>query len=441
MNTDTHKPSSRVQTIQHRGRVFVTGMLWTPLGNMTSYMKEARQYGHEHGLDIVAIRRTSLMIQAGFVSRSADVHKGMYSLAATLAGQLGDSWIAAWAVDADQDRYAIVAVHEGRIIPGCDLIATASEVRKRVLQQRSRGIQFEREFLPTEFGMGGDLIDIDELLQPSRLKREYRLRPLVFGMSKPELAQLLLVALLIGGGLLAWSQWKSHQAEIARQAAIEAEKKRLEELAELQRQTGTEQPIQALEHPWAKQPSVTDFVEACSRFMNRLPLSIRGWPFMEAKCNSSQVIATYERAGNSTAHEFTMAVAELFSIRPELINQGKTGLLKFDIPLDAAGDDALIEARDALENLTSWFHGFSQEPQLKPIPVVTPQEPALPGQPTPPPPPPPQWQQYQLSYTSGVLPYDSFNGAPTQGLRLQEIKTEYKADHLIWSVTGVLYAK
>lgn len=73
-------------------------------------------------------------------------------------------------------------------------------------------------------------------------------------MSKPELAQLLLVALLIGGGLLAWSQWKSHQAEIARQAAIEAEKKRLEELAELQRQTGTEQPIQALEHPWAKQP-------------------------------------------------------------------------------------------------------------------------------------------------------------------------------------------
>lgn len=441
MNTDTHKPSSRVQTIQHRGRVFVTGMLWTPLGNMTSYMKEARQYGHEHGLDIVAIRRTSLMIQAGFVSRSADVHKGMYSLAATLAGQLGDSWIAAWAVDADQDRYAIVAVHEGRIIPGCDLIATASEVRKRVLQQRSRGIQFEREFLPTEFGMGGDLIDIDELLQPSRLKREYRLRPLVFGMSKPELAQLLLVALLIGGGLLAWSQWKSHQAEIARQAAIEAEKKRLEELAELQRQTGTEQPIQALEHPWAKQPSVTDFVEACSRFMNRLPLSIRGWPFMEAKCNSSQVIATYERAGNSTAHEFTMDVAELFSIRPEFINQGKTGLLKFDIPLDAAGDDALIEARDALENLTSWFHGFSQDPQLQPIPVVTPQEPALPGQPTPPPPPPPQWQQYQLSYTSGVLPYDSFNGAPTQGLRLQEIKTEYKADHLIWSVTGVLYAK
>ena len=441
MNTDTHKPSSRVQTIQHRGRVFVTGMLWTPLGNMTSYMKEARQYGHEHGLDIVAIRRTSLMIQAGFVSRSADVHKGMYSLAATLAGQLGDSWIAAWAVDADQDRYAIVAVHEGRIIPGCDLIATASEVRKRVLQQRSRGIQFEREFLLTEFGMGGDLIDIDELLQPSRLKREYRLRPLVFGMSKPELAQLLLVALLIGGGLLAWSQWKSHQAEIARQAAIEAEKKRLEELAELQRQTGTEQPTQALEHPWAKQPSVTDFVEACSRFMNRLPLSIRGWPFMEAKCNSSQVIATYERAGNSTAHEFTMAVAELFSIRPEFINQGKTGLLKFDISLDAAGDDALIEARDALENLSSWFHGFSQEPQLQPIPVVTPQEPALPGQPTPPPPPPPQWQQYQLSYTSGVLPYDSFNGAPTQGLRLQEIKTEYKADHLIWSVTGVLYAK
>ncbi len=75
MNTETPKPISRVQTIQVRGRVFVTGMLWTPLGNMTSYMKEARQYGHEHGMDIVAIRRTSLMIQAGFVSSSSDVQR------------------------------------------------------------------------------------------------------------------------------------------------------------------------------------------------------------------------------------------------------------------------------------------------------------------------------------------------------------------------------
>lgn len=441
MTTDTPKPSSRVQTIQHRGRVFVTGMLWIPLGNMTSYMKEARQYGQEHSLDIVAIRRTSLMIQAGFVSRSSDVNKGMYSLAATLAGQLGDSWIAAWAVDAEQDRYAIVAVHEGRIIPGCDLICSAAEVRKKVQQQRSRGIQFDREFLPADFAMGGELIDIEELLQPSRLKREYRLRPLVLGMSKAELAQLLLVGLLIGGGLLAWSQWKSHQAEITRQAAIEAEKKRLEELAELQKQAGSEQPLQALDHPWAKQSSVDDFVVACSRTMDRLPLSIQGWPFNKAECTSSQIVATYDRAGNSTAHDFAIAVAELFAIRPEVIDQGNAGLVKFDMSVSAAGDDALLESREALENLTSWFHSFSQEPRLQPMPVVPPQEPALPGQPTPPPPPPPQWKQYQLSYTSGVLPYDSFNGAPTQGLRLQEIKTEYRADHLIWSVTGVLYAK
>lgn len=441
MNTESPKPTSRVQTIQHRGRVFVTGMLWIPLGNMTSYMKEARQYGHEHGLDIVAIRRTSLMIQAGFVSRTSDVNKGMYSLAATLAGQLGDSWIAAWAVEAGQDRYAIVAVHEGRIIPGCDLIGTAAEVRKRVLQQRSRGIQFEQEFLPAEFDMGGEILDIEELLQPSRLKREYRLRPLVLGMSKAELAQLLLVAMLIGGGLLGWSQWQAHQAEIERQAAIEEEKKRLQELAELQKQTGTEQSIQALEHPWAKQPSVADFVAACSHVIYPLPPSIQGWPFNKAECNGAQVIATYDRAGNSTAHDFALAAADLFSIRPEFIDQGKSGTLKFAISVGAAGDDPLIEASDALVALTSWFHSFSQEPQLQPMPVVMPQEPALPGQPAPPPPPPPQWKQYQLSYTSGVLPYDSFNGAPTQGLRLQEIKTEYKADHLIWSVTGVLYAK
>lgn len=74
--------SARVQVLQHRGKSFVTGLRWHPLGSVTGHMKEARQYGREHQLDIVAIRRTPAIIQAGFVARSDEVTKGMYSLSA-----------------------------------------------------------------------------------------------------------------------------------------------------------------------------------------------------------------------------------------------------------------------------------------------------------------------------------------------------------------------
>lgn len=442
MNTEAPKvPESRVKTLKYHGRTFVTGMRWVPLGSVPSYMKEARKFGKGHDLDIVAIRKTTSLIQAGFVSRTAGVNKGMYSLAATLAGQLGDSWIAAWRVTADDDQYAIVAVHEGSIMPGSDRIGSSLEVRKRIAQQRTLGITFAHEYLPAEFGMGGEPFDIEELLQPSRLKREYRLRPLMFGLSKAELAQLVTLAVIGSVCVGVWLLWKSHQDELARQARIQAEQARLEELARLQEQTGTEQPPQALEHPWAKMPSVEAFLEACSRVIYQLPPSIDGWSFIEATCTGDQVLANYHRTGNSTAQNLITAVDRIFSDRPSFFENGKNVTLKFDLAVPAAGDEPLLDAFDAVTALSSWFHGFSQDPDLKEVPFQAAQEPALPGQPAPPPPPPPEWKEFELRYSSGILPYDSFNGAPTQGLRLREIKTEYKADHLIWSVTGVLYAK
>jgi len=131
--------------------------------------------------------------------------------------------------------------------------------------------------------MGGQPLDVDELLQPSHLKREYRLRPLVFGLSKAELVQLTMVGALIAAGIIAWVQWQSHQDRIAKEAAFQAEQLRLAELARLQQESGVEQLPQALEHPWAKRPSVTDFIEGCSRGIYQSPLSIEGWLFTSVR--------------------------------------------------------------------------------------------------------------------------------------------------------------
>lgn len=433
--------ATRVQVLQHRGKSFVTGLRWHPLGSVTGHMKEARQYGREHQLDIVAIRRTPAIIQAGFVARSDGVIKGMYSLAATLAGQLGDSWIAAWKTASDLDQYALVAVYQGGVISGCDMISTGAEVRRRVVQQRSRGIHFTHEYLPVEFEMGGQPIDIEDLLQPSRLKREYRLRPLVFGLSKAELLRCVMLGLLITAGAIGWAQWQSHQNQIAKEAAFQAEKRRLDELAQLQKDSGREQPPQALEHPWAKRPSVADFVTHCSNVFYQLPLNIQGWQFSSAQCDGTQVLSSYKRTGNSTADDLIAATKGHFSDHPAFFDEGNSATLKFDISIPAAGDEPLMEAIDILANLSSWLHSFSQELTLKEVPVVVPIEPAIPGQPAPQPPPPPQWKQFELRFATGITPMDSLTEAPAQGLRLREIRTEYQAGHLLWSVIGDLYAK
>ncbi|MEB0284765.1 type 4b pilus protein PilO2, partial [Sphingomonas sp. 10B4] len=88
------------------------------------YMREARQFGRKEMMDIVAIRPAKTIIQAGFVAHNDGAVKGMYSLAASLAGQLGDSWIAAWRVSPNEDRYALVAVDQGAVLPACDQVGT-----------------------------------------------------------------------------------------------------------------------------------------------------------------------------------------------------------------------------------------------------------------------------------------------------------------------------
>ncbi|WP_313025485.1 type 4b pilus protein PilO2 [Pseudomonas lopnurensis] len=436
----TPRPS-RTQIITHRGRSFVTGLRWHPLGSVTGYMKEARQFGRENNLDIVAIRRTPRIIQAGFVSRSDGVTKGMYSLAATLAGQLGDSWLAAWRVDPVDDRFAVVAVHDGGIIPGCDLIGTESEIRRRIAQQRSRDIEFNDWYLPPEFGMGGTPIDVEELLHPGKLRREYRLRPLVFGLSKAELSQLVLAVVVVGAGIIGWMQWSAYQERIEQQARLAAEQARLAELARLQAEAGAEQSLQALDHPWAKRPSVASFVTGCSKIMYQWPPYIEGWEFVNSQCDGVQVLASYTRTGNATAQQLIDATAGYTSDRPAFFDEGNSATLKVDISLQAGGDEDLADAIDALAGLSSWFHSFAMKPTLKEVPVVVPHPAALPGEPAPPPPPPPQWKQFELHYVSDILPFDSLSGAPTQGLRLREIRAELKSGLLIWSVTGDLYAK
>ncbi|MEN7279298.1 type 4b pilus protein PilO2, partial [Pseudomonas aeruginosa] len=111
-----------VSILSYHGNKFVSGLFWRPLSSQRQYMKEARKLGKEEHLDIVAIRHSPTVIQAGFVSKSQGAVKGMYSLASALSGQFEGDFLACWKVD--EDRYALVATLDGAIVPGQDLVTS-----------------------------------------------------------------------------------------------------------------------------------------------------------------------------------------------------------------------------------------------------------------------------------------------------------------------------
>lgn len=439
--TSDSAAGSKVQILTYHGRSFVTGLIWHPLGSLTGYMKEARQFGRKEHMDIVAIRHTETVIQAGFVSQSEGAVKGMYSLAASLAGQLGPSWLAAWRISPAEDRYALVAVYRGAVIPGADIVGSADEVKRKVAMQLSRSISFEQLFLPPEFDRGGALFDPEAFLHPTSLKREYKLKPLAFGLSTQELIKASAFASVIVGCLLGWQQWYEHKLEVARNAQIAADLARQAELEALKLRTPIPVDIAALEHPWVKQPSVPDFLDGCSGSIDQLPLAIAGWIFVSAQCDGALLSANYKRTGNSTTLDFNEATSGHFSDTPAFYDEGNSAALKLTFQLPLAGDDRLIPAKKALDGITSWLQAKSLVPKIKEIPVTPIQPKALPGQPAPPPPPPADYRHYEVEYMSLLPPATVLHAVPHTGMRLREIKTQLQNGQLTWTVIGDLYVQ
>ncbi|UXZ97261.1 type 4b pilus protein PilO2 [Pseudomonas phytophila] len=429
----------KVQILTYHGRSFVTGLLWHPLGSLTGYMKEARQFGRVQQMDIVAIRHTESVIQAGFVSQNDGAVKGMYSLAASLAGQLGSSWLAAWKIEDAEDRYALVAVFRGAVIPGADLVGSSEEINRKVAQQLGRAMSFDRVFLPPEFNRGGEPFDAQAFLHPSKLKREYKLTPLAFGLSSRELMKVASVGAVVVGCLIGWHQWHEHQLLIAREAQLAVEAAKQAELAALNQRTNSPVVIEALVHPWVKQPSVPVFLQGCNGAIDDLPLAIAGWLFVSAKCDGVLVSANYRRTGNSTSLGLSNATVGHFADTPAFYDEGNMAALKLALELPLAGDDTLTPATGALDSITSWLQAQDLKPKIKEVPVVPAQQPALPGQPAPPPPPAPDYRHFEIRYTSRLPPATVLHRVQHTGMRLREIETTLQGGQLTWDVIGDLY--
>ena len=430
---------NNAQTITINKQRFVAGLYWQTLTRPRDHLREAKEIGKREKMDVVAIRR-GRVLQAGFATRNT-AGSGAYSLAATLAGVLGDDWIAVFQLG--EFRYAIAAAKNGAIIPGCDEIGSREQIEES-LRTSYNLHQFAKVICPAHFDFGGEEVDLTRLLSSHKLVKAYKLHPL---STTSNLKPLLLVGipllLIVGGGSIGYVVYRDYVDEkeaAAAAAAAEVERQRLEALKV---SSGKHITPAALEHPWVAQPLARDFREACVEAIHGFPISIGGWMIESALCTNGLVQGTYRRTPNTTVNGFTTQ-AMLTGRRVDMVDAaGETGTVSVPLPeLRAGGDDSLFE----MDQVTSAVRSLMQRREatysmaVKNIVPPTPQ--ALPGEPAPEPPPVPDWKTHTLMLSGKRTPELLLSGMENlPGLRLDSISVQRSQSELEWKLTGELNGK
>lgn len=437
-----------VTVVAVNGRQFVSGMYWQPLSRSRGYIAEAREIGKREGMDIVAIRE-SVPRQAGFVAKGQGALKGMYSLAAVLASEFeamgGRACLAAFEVDPDDDLYGLVAVNDGAIMPGADIIGGRELILRKLREQFNQLPNWDRVYSPPSFGFGGDQLDLKQTLVPARLKREHRLRPLAFGLTANDWALSGVAVTVLVFGLGGWWYWRAQQAAEAAEAEARAAAERRAEIARLNANAKREVNQQSLDHPWSKQPAVEDMVRGCLDSIYPLPLVIEGWLLRQAKCTGSVLSVAYDRKDGGTVAEFLVAARRWFPTAPTVSDAGDGAAIDVPMELRVGGDDPLRPAAEATADLLSHFQRIAVSPNLAEKATALPAAPALPGQAAVAPQPDraPEWRTFTFRLDTEMSPEPLFEGVRTDGVRITEmlVRLEAGAPKLIWSLSGELNAK
>ena len=440
-----------VTITQVNGKSFVSGLLWKPLRSARNYMAEAKAIGKREGMNMVAIRRGKVL-QAGFspkpkarskISPKAPSVRGMYSLAAALAGTLGDDWIGAFEIG--PDCYAFVAVHRGGVLPGRDIVGGRAQIddllRETYSDMRAPGIT-PRVIAPQSWGFGGEEASLEALLPIKHIKSEYRLKPLTFGLTTGEIIGIGALCGIIGATAVGGDMWLKHRAQLRAQqqaAALRAMK------AEQRKHAAT--AAASVARPWQVTPSAPDFLQACATVWNHVPLVIGGWQFNNGRCvldthgdrAKDIVFATYHRGASSTAVAFKSA-AESLGASPGIFDAGQTGTVTLNLKVALVGDARSLPLPRISDQMQTLITRLQSIPQgIATYTLKTPSSDpakkgaALPGE---------SWSTVDVEVKSALAPDQLFADMPSRGLRFYEIAVALDARaNLTWTMKGEIYGR
>ncbi|NWC64016.1 type 4b pilus protein PilO2 [Cedecea sp. P7760] len=433
----------RVMTINQRR--FVIGLTWQTIRAQRNPMKEIRRVGKEQGLDLVAVRRSD-SIQAGFAPKTRLKLRGTFSLTVALASLLEGCCIAVVPLGEGPDgamQYTLVGKTErGGIHPWSDKVYPADLLRQKIIDLRGelRGSKGDLEVPvygdPVIAGVTAPL-ELEAVLAPKQLSKDFRLRPLTWGMTRGQLMVAAIVTALALAGLAFWLHVEGER-EAAARVALQREMARQ---AELNKQARYKAVLDSFRHPWTEQPSVGSFVGQCQRILDRVPLSIEGWMTVTVVCSQGDVSVQSIRRTNSaaTTEAYVAKVKSLFGVTP-VFSFTDSSQASFSLPQTQKpeGDDPMVPVEDRLIHFISRFQAMNIDLAVSAVPIKDVKQNSegeeLPLQ---------DWQEYQYSAETDVPPRDIFSGAGFTGIRLSQITVGINTSDgsTRYKISGSLYGK
>lgn len=439
-------PDDDVAVLTIGARRFVTGLRWQNMRSSARYMDEARTFGREHHMDIVAIR-VSKVIQAGFVAKSHGVDRSMYSAATVLIDTLGQSWLAAF--DLGDGRFYLVAADKDAIVPDTDFVGTED---KAISWARALAGQLgwsdEQIIVPASWAMGGREESFDSVMARAEVKRAHRLKSLPLGFAREEWVRVGMVvvgiAAVAGAGAYVWQQY----AESLRRASLEAARIQAAAVARLTAEQARLIAKSSLTRPWTFKPPAHEFLTTCEEAFDALPLSVGGWLFEAGHCDAAVISAVYKRSSGTTNLDYLAEFNKVFSASPVTTTISADGKATFELPLSihAGGDEYESLTTDARTQFVSHFQRVDHRVTVAQAKSIALRPNVLPnGKPWPKDlaAPVPSWLTYTFVFDSAAPPSSVLSGLTQTGIRIDSVDLKLDASNamLSWRTNGVIYAK
>ncbi|MCW7547414.1 type 4b pilus protein PilO2 [Photorhabdus sp. APURE] len=415
------------------GKTLVAGIIWRPPVTVLT-RSNIRRNGIAAGFTLVVRHRAGRSIQIGYVPKEAGA-PGCYSLAAVLAKAVDKpNWIGAFHLP--DGHYALVAVHQGSIMAGRDLIGTREEIEAKLrdtvqLVEGANGV-WNAIYAPKEFESPWLEMPLAQLLPQSALRKSVgQLESLTGEMSKHQIkifAMTAGIAFLLAGG---WWIWHIHQQNTQIR------------VPDLSNEVVEVPPP----HPWLTQPTMEWQFAAWNKALAKVPLSLAGWQVEAIMLDADAVSVSYQRHDGMPINVFQVAAINIFRAGPVISNGGEQAQVLIPFGQSQShdqenNDDVLQSTDQALIELMSYFQALGL-----PSPTLTEGASVL-----PPPPPPlpegetrmwanPDWQTYNWTLTSQLSPDALFSGKPLPGLRVTSARIVLSDGFPEWKLSGVFYAK
>lgn len=425
---------------------FVVGLEWETIKAHRKVMQEVRKIGKTRNLDVVAIRKAEA-IQAGFAPKSKQKLRGAYSLIVTLASLLEGSCIAVIPLGVNEDgkeEYTLVGrTEKGAIHSISDTILPESRIKQVVLdlKQDLRGSKQNTE-IPVygdrdKFTWVTETLDLNEILKSSNIRKEFRLKPLQWGMTKNQLIGFA-AALLMSGVAVFFILDHLDEQERIKKTAIQA---MMIKQQEINKNARYQAALGKLKHPWITTSSIPVFLSGCEEGLKKFDLSVKGWTPATIKCSQSGFDANYNRPDNSavTAEEFAKAIRERFGTVPAFnITQTSVSAFYVEQTLPPNGDDPFQDMGEQLLKIVSLFQSVNIPASLAEVSIKDVKKndegEDLPLQ---------DWQEYTFDVQTTVPPQLIFKDGEFTGMRLNSIIYEIGQDQgsVTYKITGSVYGK